>query len=569
MEPLPTDNIVAASSGNIHIPNARILRKIGGGGFGNVYEGVTRDGVRIAYKVPYSEEYYEHNKQAGNIAPEIKESIKPSFIREAGILAKLGNRNPGVCRVREIGAGYIGTCLASHDLSTEFNEGNPYFGGRILEDCLDDMAYLLITLEILHHESVAHLDLKPGNILRSKAGNLKLCDFGSASVVRKEDISKFNKLKEEYKRTGHVTPSQIQDISLTDSGVTYGYAPPENFLINDANYELKPLYFSADIWSLGAVFYEMLTGIKFGSFVFERENPFPEGMFSKASVFEMLRSVTQDMNRDGFSIYEGLSFYAGPLEDKKMYRNGNYIGNWKSYLADLDPNYVRNKTLLDAITENQTKLRGGHKRLSRVQNVHISSVVELLKRMLDPNLFTRYTAKECLDSDIFASSRKIRTLRQDMWREYNSRPMRTYKIPRSHKPGNLYTSGIAQIRKAEKIGSLIIKDSLKELPALRDSFPRLLLIVDHRLGNRMPGKYYGAVIILTYILAMYVNYGLYTSMVRFYFPNSLDGLLGGEIWKGSREYIFNAVGGSIETDEQFYYLMYYLVVHVFEFNLWS
>jgi hypothetical protein len=85
----------------------------------------------------------------------------------------------------------------------------------------------------------------------------------------------------------------------------------------------------------------------------------------------------------------------------------------------------------------------------------------------------------------------------------------------------------------------------------------------------MPRKYYGAVIILTYILAMYVNYGLYTSMVSFYFPNSLDGLLGGELWEGSREYIFNAVGGSIETDEQFYYLMYYLVVHVFEFNLWS
>ncbi len=106
------------------------------------------------------------------------------------------------------------------------------------------VAYILYhtaqSLNYAHEKKVVHRDIKPANLLLSKSGNIKLVDFGIA--VSDEDSEE----------------------GLTREGMTLGtpsYMAPEQFS-NTKNVDLR-----ADVYSLGVLVYEMLTGKK----------PFPGG----------------------------------------------------------------------------------------------------------------------------------------------------------------------------------------------------------------------------------------------------------------------------------------------------
>lgn len=90
-------------------------------------------------------------------------------------------------------------------------------------------------LKYAHSKEIVHRDIKPGNILISKRGEIKLADFGIASdTADNED-------------------------NLTQTGVALGtpaYMPPEQFE-NSANVDNR-----ADIYALGIMLYEMVTGTK-------------------------------------------------------------------------------------------------------------------------------------------------------------------------------------------------------------------------------------------------------------------------------------------------------------------
>ena len=88
-------------------------------------------------------------------------------------------------------------------------------------------------LKYAHDHGVVHRDIKPGNILISKTGDVKLADFGIATT---EDVS---------------------DSDLTKEGMTLGtpsYMPPEQFE-NSKNVDKR-----ADIYAMGVMLYEMVTG---------------------------------------------------------------------------------------------------------------------------------------------------------------------------------------------------------------------------------------------------------------------------------------------------------------------
>ena len=74
---------------------------------------------------------------------------------------------------------------------------------------------------------IAHLDLKPNNILLMDTGEVKLCDFGISAEVEKD-----------------------QDKQLFKYGYTSAYAAPEIL-------EKKGIRYNADIWSLGCILYEL------------------------------------------------------------------------------------------------------------------------------------------------------------------------------------------------------------------------------------------------------------------------------------------------------------------------
>ncbi len=88
-------------------------------------------------------------------------------------------------------------------------------------------------LKAAHQQRVVHRDIKPENILLSNSGELKVCDFGLARRVNPEDGS--TKISEDFFLG------------------TVAYTAPEVLLGKDAT-------FASDIFSLGVVFWEMLTG---------------------------------------------------------------------------------------------------------------------------------------------------------------------------------------------------------------------------------------------------------------------------------------------------------------------
>ena len=94
-------------------------------------------------------------------------------------------------------------------------------------ECVPLFFQLLLTLQFIHSVGVCHRDLKPENILIGSDGNLKMADFGWS-----------------------VSTSNSRRSTLCG---TLDYLPPEML-------EGKEHSFSVDIWALGVLLYEFLTG---------------------------------------------------------------------------------------------------------------------------------------------------------------------------------------------------------------------------------------------------------------------------------------------------------------------
>lgn len=197
----------------------RILRRLGGGGFGRVYQAEdTVLGRTVALKVP---------RPGGPMEP----ATLHRFLREARAAAQL--HHPNLCPVYE--AGEIG---GTHYLTMLFIDG------PTLKDRLHEAAYasreavvlvetLARALAAAHARGVVHRDLKPANIVLDARQQPVVVDFGLA--LRLAD-----------------------DTRLTEEGAGLGtplYMPPEQF-----EGQLKEMGPGCDIYNLGVILYELLAG---------------------------------------------------------------------------------------------------------------------------------------------------------------------------------------------------------------------------------------------------------------------------------------------------------------------
>ena len=196
----------------------RIISHVATGGFGTVYKGY--DGILdqyVAIKIPRKDK--------------LDAKAENEFIREARTMAKLEHAN--IVAIKEAGrdeSGFVflvmkwieGSTLAQYCKQHKLSE----------TQCCEIAAKVARAMSFAHEQGFVHRDLKPSNILVNQEGEPFVTDFGLAV---------------EYKSKSTV----IEDLTAG----TLPYMAPEQF--NSAE---QTIDHQTDIWALGVLFYQLLTG---------------------------------------------------------------------------------------------------------------------------------------------------------------------------------------------------------------------------------------------------------------------------------------------------------------------
>ena len=206
----------------------RLIEKIGAGGMGEVYLAEdTKLKRKVALKVLPSDQAADSERRA-------------RFEREAEAVAALNH--PNIVTIYS-----VEQANGVHFLTMELVEGSALSKlipkqGLALDKFFEIAVPLADALAAAHEQGILHRDLKPDNVMVSKAGRVKILDFGLA------------KLLHDPKPEGDAT--QAPTASVTGEGRVLGtvaYMSPEQA-------EAKAVDHRSDIFSLGIILYELTTG---------------------------------------------------------------------------------------------------------------------------------------------------------------------------------------------------------------------------------------------------------------------------------------------------------------------
>jgi len=216
-QPATTESKSDGPTTGVEIPGFTGLAELGSGGFGTVYKALESSLNRfVAIKVPHSTD-----------EDETRSGLKQRFLREARIAATF--EHPGLVPIYQV---------------NELPDGRPYAvmrflsGGSLTQLLMEgklphaDVVTLMIKIcEAVHHAHskgrLVHRDLKPDNVLLDEERNPYVVDFGLAVERRTQ--------------------------SITSLAGTVPYMSPEQV-------RQETLDGRTDIWSLGVILYQMLTG---------------------------------------------------------------------------------------------------------------------------------------------------------------------------------------------------------------------------------------------------------------------------------------------------------------------
>jgi TolB-like protein len=218
------------------IGHYRIVRQIGRGGMGIVYEAV--------------DEVLQRTVAIKTILPSADPQMRDRLMREARAAAAVSH--PNICQLFEIGVHGGDPFLAMEMLDGQALAARLEEGPMQPSEAIATAIAILSALDALHQRSIVHRDLKPSNVFLSRHG-VKLLDFGLARPMAID----------------------VDDTALTMPGLVLGtprYMSPEQARGEDVDVR-------TDIFAVGALLFEMLSG---------------RPAFNGASAIETLHAVIHD-----------------------------------------------------------------------------------------------------------------------------------------------------------------------------------------------------------------------------------------------------------------------------------
>ncbi len=200
------------------ISHYKILDNIGHGGMGVVYKAEDTKLKRIV-ALKFLPPELMRDKEA-----------KERFVQEAQAAAALDH--PNICTVFEINESEDQTYIAMAYVEGQSLKDKMKTGQLELDEALDIASQVAEGLRVAHIKGITHRDIKPANIMLTEEGLVKIMDFGLAKLTWGVDITKTATI---MGTVAYMSPEQAQGEKVDQR---------------------------TDIWALGAVLYEMLSGVR-------------------------------------------------------------------------------------------------------------------------------------------------------------------------------------------------------------------------------------------------------------------------------------------------------------------
>ena len=214
---------------------------LGQGGFGITYLGIqTGLNRKVAIKEFFMKEYCNREEETSHVSvpsmgsKDLVERFRQKFVKEAQTISEFSC--PNIIRIYDVfeenGTAYYVMEYHGHGSLSDLVKHR----GKLKEtEAVGYIHQVAEALRYIHERNINHLDVKPGNVLLDADGRAVLIDFG---------------MSKRYDADGEQT-------STTPVGISHGYAPLEQYKKGGVG-TFSP---ATDIYSLGATFYKLVTGI--------------------------------------------------------------------------------------------------------------------------------------------------------------------------------------------------------------------------------------------------------------------------------------------------------------------
>jgi eukaryotic-like serine/threonine-protein kinase len=203
----------------------RLIRPLGEGGMASVWLAERIDGQlkrEVALKLLHA---WRNSRE-----------LVERFARERDMLAGLAH--PNIARLYDAGV----TANGQPWIALEYVEGLDFAAyadqnALSIRSRVESILQVMAAVQYAHQNLIVHRDLKPTNILVNKKGEVRLLDFGIAKLLLQENVS----------------AAETELTRNSGRALTLRYAAPEQI-------EGKPITTATDVYALGLVLYELLTG---------------------------------------------------------------------------------------------------------------------------------------------------------------------------------------------------------------------------------------------------------------------------------------------------------------------